>query len=204
MVAAALVPDDGFGGGPLGSGTLDDAAGTTDVLGASLVETVDLAPGDAFGGGPLGSGGREDLVTVLAYEVTLCSRSARRSGTGCSSPPARTVAAELSLRPARAVTAELSSRPARAVTAELLSRSAREWPVLESEVPSRPVRYEEDPESRTSGRSRTHTQRQEPDSVTPGGGSEGGLGLGSGRFLERAACDAKSMALLGPRSYRDT
>ena len=40
--------------------------------------------------------------------------------------------------------------------------------------------------------------------VTPGGGSEGGLGLGSGAFLERAAGDATSMALLRPRSYRDT
>ena len=87
----------------MGAGTLDDAAGTTDVLGASLEETVDLAPGDAFWGGPLGSIGREDLVTALTDEVTLASRSARRSGTGCSSRPARTVVAELSSRPARAV-----------------------------------------------------------------------------------------------------
>ena len=63
MVAAALVPDDAFGGGPLGSGTRDDAAGAADVLGASLVETVDLDPGDAFGE-DLGSGGREDRGTA--------------------------------------------------------------------------------------------------------------------------------------------
>ena len=65
---------------------------------------------------------------------------------------------------------------------------------------SRPVRFEKPYESRTSGRSGTHTHRQEPHSVTRCGGSlKEDLALAQGGFLERAAGDAKSQ---GPRPYR--